>query len=149
VRHFRETASVAKRNPPKRVPSLITPEDIEQVRQAFVTNPRRSASRNIVALKTCNRAVCRILHEDLTFHPHNMVMGHAINDQGTVYRKILCDVLLNALDNDDLNPVLMTGEAKFSSLWQCQFSKLSLLYNQEPSHYSPENFTFLEGYCLV
>jgi hypothetical protein len=40
-------------------------------------------------------------------------MGQAINDQDTVYRKILCDVLLNALDNDDLNPVLMTGEANF------------------------------------
>jgi hypothetical protein len=34
-------------------------------------------------------------------------------------------------------------------LWQCRFSKLSLLGNWEPSRYSPENFTFWEVYCLV
>jgi hypothetical protein len=81
--------------------------------QAFVTSPRRSASKNIMALRTCDRAVCRILHEDLNFHPHKMVMGQAINDQGSVNRKTLCEVLLNALDNNDLNHVLMTGEANF------------------------------------
>jgi hypothetical protein len=89
VRNFKETSSVAKRKPPKRVPSLITPDDIEQERQAFVTNPRRSASRNTKKiLRTCNRVVCRILHEDLNFHPHKIVMGQAINYQDTVYRKI-------------------------------------------------------------
>jgi hypothetical protein len=89
VRNFRETSTVTKGKPPKRVPSLITPEDIERVRQAFVTNPWRSASRNCAALRMCNRAVRRILHEDLNFHPHKMVMGKAKNDQDTVYQKIL------------------------------------------------------------
>ena len=45
VWNFRETASVAKRNPPGRQPSLRTPENIERVRQAFVRNPRPSASK--------------------------------------------------------------------------------------------------------
>ena len=40
-------------------------------------------------------------------------MVQAINDQDTVNRKTLCEVLLNALDNDDLNHVLMTDEANF------------------------------------
>ena len=44
---------------------------------------------------------------------------------------------MNALDNDELKHVLMTDEANFNFLWQCQFSKLSLLGNQEPSRYSP------------
>jgi len=44
VRNFRETASAAKRKPPGRGPSLKTPKNIERVRQAFVRNPRRSAS---------------------------------------------------------------------------------------------------------
>jgi transposase-like protein len=44
VRNFRDTASVAKRKPPGREPSLRTPENIKRVRQAFVRNPRRSAS---------------------------------------------------------------------------------------------------------
>jgi transposase len=113
VRHFRETASVVKRKPPKRVPSLTTAEDIEKLRQAFVTSPRRSVSRNATALRTCDRAVRRILHEDFNSYPYKIVMCQAINDQGTVNPKSLCEILLNALDNDDHNHVLMTGEAKF------------------------------------
>jgi len=39
VRNFRETAFAAKRNPPGREPSIRTPENIEQLRQAFVRSP--------------------------------------------------------------------------------------------------------------
>jgi hypothetical protein len=113
VRHFRETASVVKRKPPKRVPSLRTAEDIEKLCQAFVTSPRRSVRRNSIALRTCDRAVRRIFNEDFNFYPYKIVMCQGINDQGTVNPKSLCEVLLNALDNDDHNHVLMTDEAKF------------------------------------
>jgi hypothetical protein len=37
----------------------------------------------------------------------------AINDQDTENRKTVFEALLNALDNDDLNHVLMTDEANF------------------------------------
>ena len=87
-----------------------------------------------------DRPVHRILREDLNFHPHKMVMVQAINDEDTVNRK--AEFLLNALDNDDLKHVLMMDEANFNFLWQCQFSKLSLLGKREPSRYSPETFTF-------
>ena len=40
-------------------------------------------------------------------------MVQAITDQDTVNRKTVCEVLLNALDNDNLNHVLMTDEANF------------------------------------
>ena len=60
-----------------------------------------------------DRTLRRILHEDLNFRPYKMVMVEAINDQGTVTRKTLCEVLLNTLDNDDLNYDLMTDEANF------------------------------------
>jgi hypothetical protein len=113
VRNFIEISSVAKRKPPKRMISLKTPEDIERVRQAYVTSPQRSASRNTIAVRMSDSTVRQILHEELNFLPHKMVMCEAINDQDTVYRKILCEVRLNALDNDDLKPVLMTGEANF------------------------------------
>ena len=86
---------------------------MELLRQAFVRSSRRSASRNAVALRMSDRTVRRILHEDLNFHPYKMVMVQAINDQDMVNRKTLCDVLLNALDNDDLNHFLMTDEANF------------------------------------
>ena len=68
VRNFRETASAAKRKPPGREPSLRTPENIERVREAFVGSPRRSASRNAIALRMSDRTVRRILHEDLNFY---------------------------------------------------------------------------------
>jgi hypothetical protein len=61
----------------------------------------------------CVKNVRRILHEDLNFHPYKMVMVQAINDQDTVNRKTLCEVLLDALQNDDFNHVLMTDEANF------------------------------------
>jgi hypothetical protein len=56
---------------------------------------------------------CRILHEDLNFHSYKMVIIQAISYQDTVSRKNVCEVLLNALDNDDRNHVLMTNEASF------------------------------------
>jgi hypothetical protein len=57
--------------------------------------------------------VCQILQKDLNFHPYKMVMVHAINDQDNVNWKTVCEVLLNALDNDDFNHVLITEEANF------------------------------------
>jgi hypothetical protein len=105
--------SPAKRKPPGREPSLRTPENIERVHQAFVRGTRRSTSRNATALRMFDRTVLQILCEDLNFHPYKMVMVHAINDQDTVNRKIFYEVLLNALDNDDLNHVLMMDEANF------------------------------------
>jgi hypothetical protein len=57
--------------------------------------------------------VRRILHEDLNFHPYKMVMIQAINDQDIVNGITFGDVLLTALDNDDLNHVLMMDEANF------------------------------------
>ena len=50
---------------------------------------------------------------DLNFHPYKMVMVQAIYDQDTENQKTVCEVLLNALDNDNLNHVLMTDEANF------------------------------------
>jgi hypothetical protein len=57
--------------------------------------------------------VPRLLQEDLNFRPYKMVMVQGINDQDTVNRKTVCNVLLNALDNDNLNHILMTDEANF------------------------------------
>jgi hypothetical protein len=113
VRNFRETASATKRKPPGREPLLTTPVNIKQVHQAFVRSPRQSVSRNAIALRMSDHTVRRILREDLNFHPYKMVVVQAINDQDTVGRKTVCEVLLNTLNNDDLNHVLMMDEANF------------------------------------
>ena len=112
VRNFIETASAAKRKPPGREPSLTTPENIKGLHQAFVISRPQSARWNAIALRMSDHTVRRILHEDLNFHPYKMVMVQARNDQDTVNRKTLCEVPLNALDND-LNHVLMMDEANF------------------------------------
>ena len=113
VRNFRETAPAAKRKAPGREPSLRTPQNIKRVHQAFVRSTRQSASRNAIALRKSDCTVHQILHKDLNFHSYKMVMVQAINDQDTVNQKTVCEVLLNALDNDNLNHVLMTDEANF------------------------------------
>ena len=93
MRNFRETASLAKSKPTGTEPSLGIPENIEQVRQAFVRSPRRSANRNGIALRMYDVTVRRILHEDLNFHPYKMVMFQAINEKDTVNRKTVCKIL--------------------------------------------------------
>ena len=113
VRNFRATASAAKRKPPGKEPKLRTPENIKQVHQAFVRSPQRPTSRNTIAVRMSDHTVRRILHEDLNFRPHKMVMVQAINGQDAVNRKTVCGVLLNALDNKDINHVLMTDEVNF------------------------------------
>jgi Tfp pilus assembly ATPase PilU len=58
-----------------------------------------------------DRTVRRMLHEDLNFHLHKTVIVQTINDQETVNRKTVVEVLLNAQDIDDFNHFLMTDEA--------------------------------------
>jgi hypothetical protein len=95
VRDFRETLSAEKRKIAGREPSHRIPENIERVRQAFVRNLQRSAGRNDIALRMSDRTVHRILCEGLNFHPYKMVMVQAINDEDTVNRKTICEVMLN------------------------------------------------------
>jgi len=63
-------------------------------------------------------------------------MVQALNDQDNVHGKTFCEVLLNALDNDDLNHVLMTDEANFH-LCGNVISQHSLLGNPRDIHQKP------------
>jgi hypothetical protein len=88
-----------------------------------------------------DRAVRRIFNEDLIFLPYKMVMLQAINYQDTVNQKTLCEIPLNALDNDNLNPVLMTGEANFHvcgnvNSQNCQYctTENPRIIHREPLH---------------
>ena len=106
VRNFSETESTVKRKPPGRQPSLRIPDNIERVRHAFVRSPRRSANRNAIALRMSNRTVRRILLEHLNFT--SLQSGYGSSNKWSRHcktQKNVCEVLLNALDNDDLNPL--------------------------------------------
>jgi hypothetical protein len=70
-----------------------------------------------------------------------MVTVQAINDQDTVNRKTICEVPLNALDNDDLNHILMMVEANFHlcgnvNSQKCRYwaTKNPCNIHQKPSH---------------
>jgi hypothetical protein len=104
--------SAAKIKPPGRQPSLRTPENMERVRQDFVRNRQQSTSRNAIALRMSDCTVRPILHEDLNFHPYKNCYGLS-NKRSRHCKSKNCVVLLKALDNDNLNHVLMMDEANF------------------------------------
>ena len=110
VRYFGEIASARKRKPPGREPSLKL---LKTLNECVRLLSEVLGGRNAIALGMSDRTVSRILHEDLNFHHYKMIMIQAINDQDTVNRKTVCEVLLNSLDNDDLIHVLMTMKQIF------------------------------------
>jgi len=61
---------------------------------------RRLAPALGIGVGICLHYTRTLLHENLNFHSYKMVMVETINDQDTVNRKT--EVLLNALDDDDL-----------------------------------------------
>jgi hypothetical protein len=67
VRNFKEIVSATKRKPPERVLSLRTPENIKCVCQAFVRNPRRSATSSAIALKMSDCILTYLLHGAQSF----------------------------------------------------------------------------------
>jgi hypothetical protein len=112
VRNFIETALPAKENR-EEGSLLLELLSIERLRQAVVRSPQRSASRKTLASRMSDCTVRRILHRDLNFYPYKMFMVQVLNDQDTVNRKTVCEDLLKALGNDDINQVFVTNEANF------------------------------------
>jgi len=79
VRNVRETASAAKRKPTQRKPAVRIPENIKRLCKIFVGSPRRSESRNALALRMSGRTVRWILHSDVNSHPYKMfIFKHSI-----------------------------------------------------------------------
>jgi len=64
-------------------------------------------------------------------------MVQATSDQDTVNRKTVCEVLLNALENGDLNHVLMTDEANFHLFGSSQNSRYWATENPRDIHQKP------------
>jgi hypothetical protein len=102
-------------------------------------------------LRMSDRTVRRILHEDFNFHSYKMVMSQAINDQGTVNRKTVCEVLLNALDNDDLNHVFITGEGNFHLCGNVSSQNCRYWTNENPriTHQKPIHSKKVIVWCGV
>ena len=80
-----------------------------------------------------------------------MIMVHRINDQDTVNQKTVCEVLLNALVNDDLNHILMTDEVNFHLCGNVNSQNCSYwtTVNPRDTHQKPLNSEKVIVWCSV
>ena len=86
-----------------------TPENIEAVRRSVLQSPRRFARKHASALCISNRSVRRILHQDLHFHPYEMVVVQELTQQEWINR--VCEHLIERLPDDAV--VFFSDEAHF------------------------------------
>lgn len=114
MRKFNETGSLRNEfvGSARRV---RTPENIERVREAVIRSPQRSARRQAVALNLSRTSVCRILHEDLKFHPYKIQMVNCVRDADKPARLAFCRQFLAILNADPgmLNKLILSDEAHF------------------------------------
>lgn len=82
---------------------------IEHVRQTVERSPKRSETRQSLALHISNKTLRRILSFDLRFHPYKTQVVCDLNLVRIVFwRRILEN------DKNQQNYLFMTGEAHFS-----------------------------------
>ena len=132
VQNFRENASALKRKPQGRIPTVRTPQNVDNVRMAIVKSPRHSVRRHSTATGLSDRSVWRILHKDLNFHPYKTVIVQELNNRDMANRRISSEQLLEMLNDDSvINTLLMIDEAHFH---------LSGYVNKQNYHsWAPEN----------
>jgi len=104
--HLRKEVAVKK---------LLTPENIERVREAFERCPRRSDVRHATTLGIIPRSVRRTLHNDLHYHSYKIQIVLALNTRGYGARVHFCQEMLNLIgeDEDIVNNIWMSDEAHF------------------------------------
>ncbi len=73
VKNFRETARADKKKPSGRPVTVRTPENVNRVRSALQTSPRRSAVKHSQALKISRRSFSRML-KAMYFHPYKILI---------------------------------------------------------------------------
>jgi len=114
VQNFRENASILKRKPRGRIPTVRTAENVDKLRMAIVKSARRSVMRHSAAIGLTDRSVRRILHKDLNFHPYKTAIVQELSDRDMANRRISSEQLLEMLNDDGvISTVLMTDEAHF------------------------------------
>ena len=111
VHNFRATGSALKRKPTGRPRSARTPENVERVRQAVLSSPRRPVVRQAAALRMSDRTVRRILRYDLHFHPYKIAVVHKIQPHDYANRKTFSEQMIDLMDDDKI--LVMSDEAHF------------------------------------
>ena len=91
------------------------PDSVERVRGAMLRSPRRSAQRQVLALRLNEWSVRRILHKDLHYHPYKTQVVQELGERDKVSRLQFCNDFLGFVKNnsDIVNTLLMSDEAHF------------------------------------
>jgi len=113
VEAFRTTGSVTKRKPPGLLHSVRTLENVDTVRRAVLSSPRRSARRQALALGTPRRSLYRILHDKLKFHPYKIMIVQQLAEGDFAQCRDFCENALAILTVDANAVVMMSDEAHF------------------------------------
>lgn len=74
IRQLEETGSILRGNGYGALRTVRTPDNMQLVRAAMEQPLKRSARKQAVALGMSHRSLRRILHEDLSFHPHKLML---------------------------------------------------------------------------
>jgi hypothetical protein len=86
VRNFEATGSTLGGS----VKTVLTPENIAVVREAFERIPHCSARRHSVSLGLSEARVRQILHKDLHFYTYKIQVTHALHERDYVNRANFC-----------------------------------------------------------
>ncbi|GJQ77602.1 hypothetical protein Trydic_g20983 [Trypoxylus dichotomus] len=77
--------------------AVRSPANVETVQASVLRSPRRSASKHTAALGLTDRSTCRILYDNLHFHPYKMVVAQQLSERELVSRQTACEMLLENL----------------------------------------------------
>jgi hypothetical protein len=88
---YRQSVSALRRKTPGSVPTVRTPDNIENIRLAVLRSPQRSARTHATYLTIPHRRFRRILHNDLSFRPDKTAVDQELSDSnmanGRTFRK--------------------------------------------------------------
>ena len=70
--------------------TVITPPNIDRVRQVMLRSPQRSARQDAEALRSSRRSVVTILHKDLNFYSYKMLVVQELNNREKANRAVFC-----------------------------------------------------------
>ena len=112
VELFRTTGSVMKRTSTGRPRTARTPENFESVRRSVIESPRPSTRRRASILGLSRRSLRRILHGELNFHPHKIMLVQKLLPSDFVQRRLFCERMLEIIASDDVM-LMMSDEAHF------------------------------------
>ena len=107
---WRQEGSVKDSKPQGCPLSARTPDNVEQVRNATLRCPRRSARRQALTLRFKECSICWILHKNLHYRPHKNQVAQELSEREKVSWLQFCNEFLDLVENNiDIVNILLTS----------------------------------------